>query len=100
PGGGEPGDRGVRRGRRRERALAPLAELADGPLAVAASVRDLLDAGLEAAHADALDESLAGAALAPEPLQRARAVVRVARALASEIEAGRLGHRTELYRPP
>jgi hypothetical protein len=86
----------VRRAARAEPALAPLAALEDGHSAVAASVRDLLDAGLEPAHAEALDEALA--AEAGDPAARARAVVRIASALAAEIEAGRLGHLSALYR--
>src|SRR5262245_56121556 len=88
----------VRRAARAEAALAPLAALEDGHLCVAASVRDLLDAGLEAAHAEALDEAAGAAPGPPEHALRARAVLRVAHALAREIDAGRLGHRSRLYR--
>ena len=98
PGGEELLDLLVRRAARREPALAALAELVDGHAAVAASVRDLLDAGLESAHAEALDEALADAALAPEPARRARAVVRIAGQIAAAIESGHLGHRSQLYR--
>ncbi|HZO08197.1 MAG TPA: hypothetical protein VFC77_02375, partial [Myxococcota bacterium] len=86
PGGEELLDLLVRRAARREPALAALAELVDGHAAVAASVRDLLDAGLESAHAEALDEALADAALAPEPARRARAMVRIAGQIAAAIE--------------
>ena len=88
----------VRRAAREEPALAPLAGLVDGHVGVAASVRDLLDAGLEPAHAEALDEALADESGAPELALRARAVVRIARGIAREIEAGRLGHRAQLFR--
>src|SRR5262245_21612717 len=86
----------VRRAARAEAALAPLHDLEDGHAAVAASVRDLLDAGLEPAHADALDEALAAEREAPAA--RARALVRIACALAREIEADRFGHRSRLFR--
>src|SRR5262245_31425922 len=79
-------------------APAALARPGDGHVAVAASVRDLLDAGFEIAHAEALDEALADAGAAPDLARRARAVVRVARAIADEVEAGRLSHRAQLYR--
>ncbi len=88
----------VRRAARAEAALAPLAELEDGHLAVAASVRDLLDAGFEPAHADALDEALGAEPGPRDHARRARAVVRVAQGVAREIEAGRLGHGSRLYR--
>jgi hypothetical protein len=88
----------VRRAARAEPALAPLAELADGHVAVAASVRDLLDAGLDPAHAEALDEALAAEPGPRDPVERARAVARVAIEIAREIEAERLGHRSRLFR--
>ena len=58
-----------------------LGDLVDGFLAVAPAVADLLDAGLEPEHAEAVDEALAsdGAAAAGRAAaERARAVVRAA----------------------
>jgi hypothetical protein len=58
-----------------------LGELVDGFLAVAPAVADLLDAGLEPEHAEAVDEALAGdgpQAASRAEVERARALVRVA----------------------
>ncbi len=69
-----------------------LEELLEGYGAAVATIRDLLDAGLDPAHADALDELLAteGKAVAtPMDLARARALVRAA--ASTEGEAERLG---------
>ncbi len=69
-----------------------LEDLLEGYGAAAATIRDLLDAGLDPAHADALDELLAteGKAVAtPMDLARARALVRAA--AGTEVEAERLG---------
>ncbi len=88
----------VRRAARAQAALAPLAELEDGHATVAASVRDLLDAGFQSAHADALDEALRAEPGPRDPVVRARSVVRVADWIAREIDADRLGHRSKLYR--
>ena len=66
------GDDGLRR---------ELGDLEDGFLAVAPAVADLLDAGLEPVHAEALDEALASdgpRAAGRVATERARAVVRVA----------------------
>jgi hypothetical protein len=105
---GEPERRGapllgvlVQRAARREPALAGFLEpLADGYAGIAGTVRDLLDAGLEAAHADALDERFAellgrgdDAALA-----RARAIVRVAAAVHAELESLGAGRSSTLLR--
>ncbi|HEX6202521.1 MAG TPA: PD-(D/E)XK nuclease family protein [Thermoanaerobaculia bacterium] len=72
----------VRRAARRQRALAErLESLVDGYGAAAATVRDLLDAGFEEAHAEAAGEALAGAAAAGVPrdeVERARALVATA----------------------
>ncbi len=81
---------GVLAGRfaRREPALARLAtEFEDGELAVAATVRDLLDAGFGAATAEAAAEALAAH---PEGAERARAgaLVRVAAGTALALDAG------------
>ncbi|HVF61551.1 MAG TPA: PD-(D/E)XK nuclease family protein [Thermoanaerobaculia bacterium] len=83
----------VERAARREGALARgLDPLLDGYAAVAATVRDLLDAGLEAAHAEAALEALAAdgaAAGSRQQVERAQALVRVAARTAAELE--RLG---------
>ena len=66
------GDDGLRR---------ELGDLVDGFLAVAPAVADLLDAGLEPVHAEALDEALASdgpRAAGRAATERARAVVRAA----------------------
>jgi len=72
----------VRRAARREPALArDLDRLEDGYAAVVATVRDLLDAGLEGGGAEALLEQIAeleGGGLAAPVAQRAAALVRVA----------------------
>ena len=73
---------------RREPALARLAaEFEDGELAVAATVRDLLDAGFGAAAAEAAAEALA---VHPEGAERARAeaLLRVAAGVALALDAG------------
>jgi hypothetical protein len=98
----------VRRAARAEPALEPLGALVDGHSVVAATVRDLLDAGLAPEQGEALDQALSARAGAAEReelalrerdlLERARAVVRVACELARELEAGRLGHRSRLFR--
>ena len=89
----------VRRLARREPELARSLEgLVDGYGCVEASVADLLDAGFEAAHADALEELLADAA-ADEPLRaRARALIRSAAALDVLLGDGALGHRSRVFR--
>ncbi len=80
----------VERAARREGALARgLDPLLDGYAAVAATVRDLLDAGLEAAHAEAALEALgADGAMAGsrQQVERAQALVRVAARTAAELE--------------
>jgi hypothetical protein len=88
----------VRRAAREEPALAALAELVDGHEAVAASVRDLLDAGLEPAHAEALEDALEAEAGGGDVAHRAGAVVRIACLAAREIEQERFGHRSRLFR--
>ncbi len=83
----------VERAARREGALARgLDPLLDGYAAVAATVRDLLDAGLEAAHAEAALEALAADGAmggSRQQVERAQALVRVAARTAAELE--RLG---------
>ncbi len=62
-----------------------------GYAAVVGEVSDLLDAGLEAAHADALIESIGEAARGPLA-RRAAAVVRVAARVSERLEALGVGH--------
>ena len=98
----------VGRAARREPALGGyLVGVADGYAGISSTVRDLLDAGLEAAHADALDERLAelggrgreDAALAPpNEGKRARAIVRVAAAVHDEMEVLGAGRSSTLLR--
>ncbi len=75
----------VRREARAEPELAEaFGELQDGYRSVVAAVRDLLDAGLETAHADAVRELLERSPAAPAVRRRARAIAAVAaRALAA-----------------
>jgi CRISPR/Cas system-associated exonuclease Cas4 (RecB family) len=88
----------VRRAARDEPALAALADLVDGHVAVAASVRDLLDAGLEPAHAEAFEDAREAEPRSGDLALRARAVVRIACGIARAIEEGRFGHRSRLFR--
>lgn len=89
----------VRREARKEATLARgLDFLVDGYGAVAATVRDLLDAGLELVLADAIDEALTGTFDEDSPfrasraeVERARALVRVATRVEEELQ--RLGTR-------
>ena len=88
----------VRRFARRERALrASLDSLVDGYGALVGTVRDLLDAGFEATHAEALAELLAEQGTGAEG-ERARAVVRTAAAVAAEIERSGHGGEARLLR--
>jgi RecB family exonuclease len=103
---GEPVPRGTllfevlaERAARAEPALARgLEGLVDGYAGVFGTVRDLLDSGFERAHAEAVDEFLA--ALGPgvaarAPVERARALVRVAARVESEglrLGVGRASH--------
>jgi PD-(D/E)XK nuclease superfamily len=83
----------VREAAREEPALRePLDPLEDGYGAVEASVRDLLDAGFESAHAAALEDALAEQRAALSA--RAAAVVRVA----ARLEAAGTAHRSRLLR--
>jgi hypothetical protein len=88
----------VRRAARAEPVLREALDgLAEGYAVVQAAVVDLLDAGFEPPHAEALEEAVArtrdGRVAA-----RAGAVVRVARRVAEGLEAGRFGHRSALFR--
>ncbi len=92
----------VEREARREEVLRRgLGDLVDGFLSVAPAVADLLDAGLEAAHAEAVDEALASdgpRSAGRAAVARARALVRVAvRAELALRELG-LGRRPSLLR--
>ncbi len=81
----------VRRAAREEAILLEeLAPLEDGEGAIVGVVRDLLDAGFEPPHADAVDEQLAEGE--GRPAARARALVRVA--LRVQQHAERSGWRT------
>ena len=92
----------VRRRARAEPELAgPLDALVDGYAAVAATARDLLDAGLEPVHAEAADEALAadGAVVASAAeVARARALVRTAADLAAAVEAAGVRRTSTLLR--
>ncbi len=84
----------VRELARREPALASeLDPLDDGHAAAVASVEDLLDAGFTESHIDVLLERVAEVASGPA-LARARALLRVAAHVASELEERTLGHRS------
>ena len=86
----------VRRAAAREPTLAAqLAPLDDGFATVEATVRDLLDAGLDASSAEAALEALAGRAEAPDA--RAQAVVAVALAAVRELAALGLAPRSALF---
>lgn len=78
-----------------------LGELVDGYGAVAGTVRDLLDAGLEPIHAEAAEEILAidGVHVAPRAtVERARAIVRVAARTEEDLERRGLGTLSSLLR--
>jgi hypothetical protein len=72
--------------------------LVDGYGIVEANVADLLDAGFEAAHAEALEEGIRAAAPAGGLQRRALALARVAVRALEAIDAGRAGHRSALFR--
>jgi len=92
----------VEREARREAALSRgLDELLDGFLAVAPAVADLLDAGFEPEHAEAVEEALAGdgpAAAGRAAVERARALVRVAARCELRFRELGLGRRSTLLR--
>lgn len=107
---GEPVDSGggalfeilARRAARAQPALfRGLDDLIEGYGAAAATIRDLLDAGLDPAHADALDELLNGegkAVATAMDLERARALVRAAAGTQSELERLGTGRIADLLR--
>ena len=70
----------------------------DGYRTVAASVRDLLDAGLQVEHAEAVLEALHDAPLSGAEKDRAGAVVRTAVRVARAMAERGLGSRSELLR--
>jgi hypothetical protein len=91
----------VRRHAAREPVLAHwLGELDDGYGIVDAAVRDLLDAGFDAASAEAFDEAIAAVRaedeLSAAAVARAQAVGRVALQTLAALEQAGLGHRTAL----
>jgi RecB family exonuclease len=89
----------VREWARREPSLrAELASLDDGYAAVEANVRDLLDAGFEPAHREALADAIAELAGAGPLAARARAVLEVATRVAGALSEGRVAHHSQLLR--
>ena len=72
--------------------------LVDGYGIVEASVADLLDAGFEPAHAEAMEEGIRESAPEGGLQERALAVARVAVGALEAIDAGRVGHRSALFR--
>jgi len=89
----------VRRLAREEPALRqPLDGLADGYGVVEAVVADLLDAGLEAAHAEAVEDLLREELGSGEAGERGRAALRVAARVAELPARGLPGHRSLLFR--
>ena len=78
-----------------------LEDLHDGFAAVTGTLRDLLDAGLEPVHADAVEEALAsdGARAASRAeVERARALVRAAARAETWMRELRLGRASTLFR--
>ncbi len=92
----------VEREARREALLrGSLGDLEDGFLSVAATVGELLDAGLEPAHAEAVDEALATdgpRAASRAAVARARAVARVAVRTENRLRELGVGRRSTLLR--
>jgi RecB family exonuclease len=87
----------VRRHAREEAALSErLDALLDGYGSVVASVDDLLDAGFDAVHRDALEARLAEADVGAAAALRARAVLRVAARTARALDAALIDHRSRL----
>jgi hypothetical protein len=92
----------VERAARGDEALrSGLSDLVDGFLAAAPAVADLLDAGLEPEHAEALDEALASdgpRAAGGAAVERARALVRVAARTEARLRKLGLGRRSSVLR--
>ncbi|MCL4685465.1 PD-(D/E)XK nuclease family protein [Myxococcota bacterium] len=91
----------VRRHAAEEPALARwLGDLEDGYGIVDGAVRDLLDAGFEAASAEAFEEAIAAVQAEDEvsatAVARAQALGRIALQVLAALEAADLGHRTAL----
>ena len=83
----------VRRHARAEPALAQhLDPLVDGYGAVVASIDDLLDAGFEAAHGEALEACLGACGVSGAEADRAFALLRVAARTARALDAGAIDH--------
>jgi superfamily I DNA/RNA helicase len=88
----------VRRFARDEPALAErLDDFFDAYGAVSASVDDLLDAGFDAAHVEALEACLDARALGSAARDRARALLRVAERSARALDAGVANHESRLF---
>ncbi len=89
----------ARRAVRAQRELGErLAVYADGYRSVVSSIRDLLDAGLEAGHEEALLEQLADPLLPRAEAERARAVVRAAVRVRRLVDAAGVFDRGSLVR--
>ncbi len=89
----------VREAAKRESLLAEsLGALHDGFGTVVGTVRDLLDAGFDPTLADGADDALVGLATDPAECLRARALVRVASAVATELEKLGIDTRTSCLR--
>lgn len=84
-------------GRREDLLRAALDPLRDGWRVLAASLRDFLDAGFQAEHADACVEAVRELGTGPE-VERAAAIVRVAAAVAATIGIPGLGRRADVMR--
>jgi hypothetical protein len=103
-GGGLPGGDAlfpilVRRHAREEPALRErLEDLLDGYGIVTDDVTDLLDAGFEVEHADAIEEALGELSRFPTLIERARALVRVTTRTLASMQALNVGHRAQLVR--
>jgi hypothetical protein len=75
-----------------------LEDLRDGYGIVADDVTDLLDAGFEAEHAEAIEEALGELSRFPALVARARALVRVADRTLASMDDLLVGHRARLLR--
>lgn len=75
-----------------------LAGLEDGTSVLAASVRDLLDAGFGEPHVEAVAELLAGLTFDPAAVARARALIEVATTVGEALDAAHAGGSALLFR--